>query len=182
MTPTTSTSPFCTALQMLLWCDWQVVADLCHDGLGDRPSRAALLDQTKGPGQVLYEHLLAASGELQTATLAGNRYTATDLAALVTAGGSGGKYLARLVAGLARWSLQQRRHPESADPEKVPGAKQAQAVLEMLKNGERILPFEEAAAAGGGPTSTPLYDEATEPGGGRTVSRASRVFDTREGY
>lgn len=184
MTPLSGENTYCTAAQLVMWVDWRVVADYAADPLDpddERPTRAEVLDEGTDVGAVVLAHLVAASGELETACVAGKRYTPDDLRAVLDADPpiNGATYIQRLVANLAVWSLMQRRHPETADPEKSPGAKGALAVLEMLRKGERILPFEEAAEAGGGPTTAPLSNPLTEPAGGVTTTRAGRLFDTR---
>lgn len=174
LTPNTTSTPYITASDLFRFVDWRVIADLVSDDdTAPRPTRAALADAGTDEGAVVVEHLLAASGELETACLAGGRYDPEDIQAM---SGAGLRYLKRLVASLTFWSLAQKREPASADPDKVAGAGATLAVLEQLRKGERILPFAETQAAGGGPTTTPNYDCATEPGGSRTVAQASRLF------
>lgn len=178
MTPNTTPTAYFGAAQLLRYADWRVVADMASDGDdGPRPTRRSLRDPDSEPGAVVAEHMLAACGELETALTAGARYDPTDLAAL---SGAGASYRDRLLASLTVWCLAQRRDPTAADPDGVPGARAALAVLEQLRTGERVLPFEGAQKAGGGPTTSPIYDAATEPGGSQTVARAGRLFDTRE--
>jgi hypothetical protein len=177
MTPDTTATSYFTAASLLKFVDWRVVADLAADADGPRPTRRALADADSDAGAVVAEHMLAACGEFESAVRAGNRYGVADLAALA---GAGGRYRDRLLASLTHWSMAQRREPAAADPEQVPGAAAALAVLGQLRQGERVLSFAEAAAAGGGPTPTPTYDAAAEPGGGRAVTRAGRLFSTRE--
>jgi hypothetical protein len=181
MTPATAAAPYLTPQQLLQHVDWRVVADLAADvdADGPRPSKRSLTDPAAKPGAVVAAHTLAASGELETALVAGQRYAVADVQALL-ATTAGGMYLVRLLASLTHWSLAQRRDPASADAEDVPGAKAALGVLEALRKGERILPFQEAAQAGGGPTPMRNYRLPQEAGGSRTVEQAGRLFDVRQ--
>ncbi len=174
-TPLSTATPYCSALKLFTYHDAQQCADMLRDGDGPRPSRLCILDPTSDPGAVLLEILLGASGELESACLIGDRYSPTDLGALT---GSGLQRLTKLVADLAFWTLAQRRQPSSADPEKVPGAKQALAELDRLRNGERIFGLQESANAGLPDVSEP---EPTRNLGSPVVSQSSRFFGTSSG-
>ncbi len=174
-TPLSTATPYCSALKLFTYHDAQQCADMLRDGDGPRPSRLCILDPTSDPGAVLLEILLGASGELESACLIGDRYSPTDLGALT---GSGLQRLTKLVADLAFWTLAQRRQPSSADPEKVPGAKQALAELDRLRNGERIFGLQESADAGLPDVSEP---EPTRNIGSPVVSQSSRFFGTSSG-
>lgn len=145
MTPRTTATPYCSAAVMLVYHDWQQVADLVRDGMGPRPTRAAILDSTTTEGGILASTLLSASGELESACVVGKRYAPADLSGLT---GAALALLQSTVAHLAFWRLSQRRQPVSADPSKVPGALQALSLMQMLRDGERIFPTDEAADAG----------------------------------
>jgi len=144
-TPTGVSTPYATAANLFVWHDSAQVADMLRDGEGPRPTRLAMLDTDSDPGSLLHTILLGASGELESACLVGKRYSPADLAALTY---SGLNRLRKIVSDLAFWSLCQRRQPGAADPDKVPGAKQALAELDRLRDGERIFGFTESAQAG----------------------------------
>ena len=171
-TPISTATPYCPAADFLSYHDWQQAADLLRDGDAPRPTRAALLDAASGPGAMLAQVLLAASGELESACLVGKRYTPTDLGALT---GSGLQYLKKLTADLAFWRLAQRRQPGSSNPDQVPGAKQALEELKRLRDGEAVFGLVEAAEAG--------LPSVVQPDPGRgpdVVRRASRLFGPRD--
>ena len=121
-TPLSAATPYCAAADFLEYHDAAQIADWLRDGPGPRPSRSALLDGTHPVGARLVKLLLASSGEVESACLVGKRYTPEDLQSLT---GAGAEYLRKLTADLAFWRLAQRRTPMSADPEQVPGARQA---------------------------------------------------------
>lgn len=164
-TPATTASPYCTAFQAMQYHDYEQIADLLRDGDDARPSRGGAMASA-----IFAQMLLAASGELESACLRGQRYTPEDLNALT---GAGAAFLQKTVADLAFWRLMQRRQPASADPERVPGAKQAMESLEALKSGERIFPFLETQLASEQPSTV-----LPNPGGvGRiTGSAFGRIF------
>lgn len=175
-TPSGATSPYCTVALFFDYHDAAQVGDMIRDGDGPRPTRARMLDGTSDEYARINRLLLAASGELEGACFVGKRYTTEDLAALT---GSGAARLQKLVADLAFWTLAQRRQPGSADPDQVPGAKQALEELDRLRNGERIFPTSEAANAGLPSVSEPDVSQQIDP----LVSNASRLFGThRTGY
>lgn len=175
-TPSGVSTPYATAADLFVYHDWQQVADLLRDGDGPRPTRVAMADTTGVPGSLLSALLLAASGELESACLIGNRYSTADLQALT---GSGLARLKKLVADLAFWTLAQRRQPGASDPDKVPGAKQALAELDRLRDGQRIFGLAESAEAGLPDTREPVAGENPSS----TLSRASPLFgDHGTGY
>jgi hypothetical protein len=177
-TPLTTATPYCSAAELFNRHDWRMVADLINDGDGPRPTYAATLNSA-----VLAAILMDASGELESACVAGERYTPTDLQAMLDddrAGPgllvAGAGLITALVAHLAFWRLCQRRMPLSGDPTKVPGAKQALDALEALRKGERIFPFQESADAGLPGTVDPS-DPATNPVAVNRIGiQASRFF------
>lgn len=144
MTPRSTPVPYCPQALLLVYHDWQQVADLVRDGDAPRPTQAEV-STNSGAGTIVYRALLAASGELESACIAGKRYAPADLSGLT---GAGLELLQATVAHLAFWRLAQRRQPISADPSRVPGALQALQLLQMLRDGERIFPTDEAADAG----------------------------------
>lgn len=175
MTPRSTATPYCSAGQLLSYHDWQQVADMVRDGGGTRPARADLLDASTSAGQIVANHLLTASGELEAACGVGKRYSPTDLSGLT---GAGLAFLQNLVAHLAFWRLQQRRQPVSADPKIVPGAMQSLEMLAMLRDGERVFPTEEAEDAGL-PEGIDTTVNNTTNRQNSLIGRASRLFAER---
>ncbi|AWM38710.1 hypothetical protein GobsT_30990 [Gemmata obscuriglobus] len=177
-TPNGAAAPYCSVALFLEYHDWQQIADLIRDGEGPRPTRARILDGTTPSDEYtrINRVLLAASGELEGACFVGKRYSTDDLAALT---GSGAERLRKIVADLAFWTLSQRRQPGSADPDTVPGAKQALAELDRLRDGDRIFPLQESANAGLPSTSDPDPSQQANP----LITNAERFFGThRQGY
>lgn len=148
---------------------------MARDGDGPRPTRAAVLDSTSGPGAIVAAALMSASGELEAACVVGKRYAPADLSGLT---GAGLALLQSLVAHLAFWRLSQRRQPMSADPSKVPGAMQSLEMMAMLRDGERIFPTDEAADAGVMDSVDTTRNNTTNLGR-RVVNEASRLFGVR---
>lgn len=156
MTPTVTTTPYCTAQQLLVFYDAGVVADtLRATAESPRPTRLSLLDSTRDPGQTLNQLLLAATGQINAAVLMKEQYQIADLQALLVAGGDGAIQLQRITAGLTMWRLQQRLKPGTADPNQVPGVTEALDDLKALKSGDAIFGFLEAANAGIAEVSSP---------------------------
>lgn len=174
-TPIVTTVPYCSAASLFNYHDRDQIADFLRDGDDPRPSRAAMLDPASPSGASLFRLLLAACGELESAALAGGRYSPADLQALTD---SGEAYLEKLVADLAFWRLAQRRQPGSADPGKVPGAKQALEELGRLRTGERIFGLLETQKAGIPKTSAP---DPTGRCGPNVIRRSNRMFGTHRG-
>ena len=167
-TPASSATPYCSATRLLVFHDRQQVADMLRDGDDCRPTCRAILDTATVAGANLARIMLAASGEVDSACLAGERYTPADLLALTYAGEA---YREKLTADLAFWRLAQRRQPGSAEPARVPGAQQALAELDRLRDGSRIFAFLETADAG--------LPSVIEPGpapGRNTVRKSTRLF------
>lgn len=170
-TPLSTSTPYCDAASLVVYHDWQQVADMVRDGDGPRPTRASLLDAASAPGSLLQSLLLAASGEIESACLVGDRYEPLDLQAMT---GAGLEYLKRLTADLAFWRLSQRRQPNTGDPKSVPGAEQALEELRRLRDGEAVFGLRESAEAGLPEVVTP--DVLKGP---QTVVIANRLFGVR---
>jgi hypothetical protein len=170
-TPLGTATPYCSAAVLFQFHDAQQVAQLLRDGDGPQPTRARILDPESTEGLILATLLLAASGELESACLIGNRYSPTDLAALT---GSGLGRLQKIVADLTFWALMQRRQPGSADPKTCPGALQGLTELDRLRNGERIFGFQDSAAAGLPTVTDPDTTKQANP----LVSNANPFFGT----
>lgn len=141
MTPLTGSTSYATPTQFLDRYDVRTVGDLLSD-----------TDVSLSSGEVLTSTRLQAlldqaSGEIETAAVAGLRYRPDDLDALITNGGNGAQYLVGLVCDLAMYKLMNRRpSPVATAP---PGPAQAALdALQMLRDGERIFGFVEAGVAG----------------------------------
>jgi hypothetical protein len=169
MLPESTAVPYLDARTLLRVVDWRIVADLAYSQDGPRPTRMSLIDQTRDTGQFVFEHLMAACGQLESCLVAGGRYCVADLQRLNNTL-AGGIYLRRICGALTVWSMAWSREPGSADPDHVPGAKAALAVLEQLRKGETILPFVETARAGAG-------QQAVDMGDGREVAENRRYFE-----
>src|SRR5579859_2315948 len=85
--------------------------------------------------------LADASGMVEAALLAVDRYSATDLQNLITAGGNSANFLKRLVCDLAIGQLIERR--PYLDRDIPPAYLRALEWLEDLRNGKRIFAFQE---------------------------------------
>lgn len=136
-TPLTSSTGYCTVDEFLVYCDRRTVARLLSD------ENAAVDDGDLADDPKLASILLAASGMLEAACIAGMRYIPTDLSGLT---GSGKQFLKWIVSQLAHGVLVLRR-PEKKQPLPV-GYEQALDYLERLRLGERIFPITETAEAG----------------------------------
>ncbi len=87
-----------------------------------------------------------ASGMVEAALLAVDRYSALDLQNLITAGGNSANFLKRLVCDLVAGMLIERR--PYLDRDIPPAYLRALEWLEELRNGKRIFAFQEVADAG----------------------------------
>lgn len=177
-TPLSASTPYCTAARLVQLYDAELVQDLLRTGDNPRPSYLCVLDSTSTEGAKLLRHLLAASGELESACLTGNRYTPSDLQALT---GAGLAKAEKIVAALCLLSLAEGRQPNSAGKDNVPGAARALHDLEMLRSGERIFSLTESGNAGLPGTTTPEQSQVLNGNG--AVYRAPRLFGTHgRGY
>ncbi len=87
-----------------------------------------------------------ASGQVEAALLAVDRYSVTDLQNLITAGGNSANFLKRIVCDLVVGMLIERR--PFLDRDLPPAYLRALEWLEELRNGKRIFAFQEVADAG----------------------------------
>lgn len=133
----TSATGYCTAAQFLETFDQRTIARLVSN-TGVEVSVGSLATNA-----VLARALLAVSGRVEAACLAGQRYTPADLAALT---GASAAYLAELVATLAMGRLILFR--PGLDIELPPSYQEALADLESLRHGELIFAFTEVENAG----------------------------------
>jgi hypothetical protein len=173
-TPVTSATPYCTAEQLLDYADARELGDWAANYL-QRASEGELLNPASDAGRRVAQCLLAASGSLESACLAGGRYTPGDLNALT---GAAKEYLVALVARLTVWELAKRRYPVTADPEKVPAAKESLDALEALRTGQHVFGLADQIDAGAGTEAVALVNK-NDPN--RLVNRNRRLFGFRGG-
>lgn len=164
-TPNSSATSYCSAALAAAYVDVRRIGQLCDD-TGTALTATQLLTDTTWA-----ELLKAASGEVESACVAGERYSPTDLAALT---GVSAALLRRMVALRASWLATLRRLPE-ADMTGV--QKWADEQLEALRNGSRVFAFEEAEDAGH--QSLVQREAGDEQDLNRTVTRAGRFFGDR---
>lgn len=169
-TPVSSSVPYCTVARLFVYHDWQQVADMMRDGDNPRPTKLGLMDSTSLEGGILYEILKAASGEIDAACLVGGRYAVADLQALT---GTGESYREKLTAHLSFWQSCQRRQPNAADPNRIPGAVTALLELERLRTGVSIFALQETIDAGNPEVIQP---QPKPPDQTRVTGRAVRLF------
>lgn len=137
-TPNTSAVSYLPVGELLKRVDWRTIADFVSDA-GTRGAQSTLATDPN-----VAALLLDASGMVESACLAGNRYLPVDLAALT---GAGQAYLFRLIADVFV-GLMIRRRPDKALP--VPVCyEDAMQQIEKLRGGDRIFSFQESMDAGG---------------------------------
>lgn len=168
LTIVSSVTPFCSLSQMTDRYDGRTLGDLLSDdgtnhtftGVPPVYTPSILLDPSQNPGARLYKFLKLASGEVEKACLVANRYQPSDLANLAApvAGQTypdgtpmytnSGEKLADIVAGFAMFRIWDRRPARLQHVELPLSAKIALEDLDQLRDGNNILGFAEAAAAG----------------------------------
>lgn len=141
-TPVSSLTGYCTPAEFLIFRDFRTVVDLCSDENG-RPLKSDFVDDSTVCGQIAIACLLAASGKLESAVLAGGRYTPDDLAALT---GSQAQFIKGLVADLSIWEFYKRR-PDITTPI-PPEYEEAKAVINAIADGTAIFGLQENIDAG----------------------------------
>ncbi len=123
---------------MLQRFDAREIGDLCSDD----DVQVSRIDLLTNPN--LQAMLDDASGEIEVSLMAGNRYTAADLAALT---GNSAKFLVRICCDIAFYNLLCRR-PLGKTEERKTYAEIAREHLKMLKSGDEIFDIEAIKAAG----------------------------------
>jgi len=136
-TPNTSATSYLPAAEFLKRTDTRKVGQLCSDTNTAIPIGSLPTDAN------LEAALLDASGELETACLVGKKYDPVDIAALT---GSGLSMVYRVLTVLAWNNLIDRRL--DLNIEQHPKTPWAEAVLEALRQGDRILSLSEVQDAG----------------------------------
>lgn len=140
-TPNSSSVPYCTGSQYLLFYDARLSGQLVRDD-GTSVDPGSLVSDS-----VLNQMLKSASGELEAACAVGDRYQPTDLSVMATSGGNGAAYLARMVADLAFGLLHDRRGI-AIDTAHLGQVEAARKALADLRDGMAIFPFAESERAG----------------------------------
>jgi phage gp36-like protein len=156
--------PYAASSDILARYDARRVGELVRDDA----TRASPSELATDP--VLTALLADASAIVDSAALAGGRYSADDLSALA-ADPVGGPLLVRLVCDLAFGLLVSRRGAPASDVDALaPRYKAANDVLEALRNGGRVLDVAGAIAAGQ-PVNTQVDSDVT-----LVTQFASRLF------
>lgn len=183
MTVKSSHDAFAAATDLTQRVDWRHLADLLEDDDSRVASKAAV------EAHALVERALrVASGQLETAVYRGGRYSRADIKAMSTAFadddgplglGVCNDMIVQLVCTLALWVLVQRRRTD-VNPRSVAGVPEAMLMLEALRLGEAIFPFQPVFDAGV-QDYIPLDPSVTRSTYQSTPisSVASRMFGTR---
>lgn len=147
-TSNSASAPYVTAQQFLLCYAPTIVADLLRpltNPTGPPPSYMAMVDPTNPAGQKLLYHMGMGAGEIESKCAIAKRYSPLDLQALT---GVSQILLQKLNAARGMWSLCSNLKPLTARPDEVPMAAESAAMLEELKNGDKIFTFFETEDAG----------------------------------
>lgn len=168
MTQTVSSGEdaYLTAAEFLARVDERVVGQWLSD-TGTALTEAQMLASAK-----LAQALKGASGELESACLIGERYSADDLAALADSDTNSAALLKDVVAGLSLARVWQRRPRTNNDPYPTQ-AQWSQQLSEQLRNGVRIFGLAESAEAGRMDVSTITPEEVAAR---RLISTSARRF------
>lgn len=145
MTPVSSPYPYCTAAQFLTFYAPTIASDMLKaTPESPRPSYLAMIDPANPAGVRLYYFLKRGAGEIESACAKGRRYEPADLLAL---DGVSAVLLQGLNAARAMWALYQKLKPGSARPQDCPAAAESEAMLNELRDGNRIFTFAETQDA-----------------------------------
>ena len=142
-TLTSNTTAYLTATQFVQRVDTNVVGEWLSD------TTAALTSAQVLASTILTAFLKGSSGELESACLAGERYSAEDLTDLASASPTTNstELLYDIVAGLTLGRCWGRR-PRTSDQGFPTLTQWAQQQIELLRQGVRIFGFAEHAEAG----------------------------------
>ena len=140
-TPFTSATPYASPQDFLNRYDVRTVGQL----LNDSDTSPALTQAQVLASAKLNALLMEASGDLEAAVIRGQRYTPTDLATIVSNAGVAKEWVVGLICAITAGKLCDRRFDRQEPP---PPAKRADEILELLGQGQRIIPTQESAAAG----------------------------------
>lgn len=131
--------PYATGADLIERYDVDLVGDLATD------DRETLDRSTVATHPHVLTALEDASGELDSALLAGGRYTAEQLSSLT---GSSESYLKSIVCGLTMVALHERR-PEAVDAATIERlTKRATEAIRALRRGENVFGLPEHIEAG----------------------------------
>lgn len=172
---------FATVADLFVYHDSEMVADMLRDGQVARPTLAVMLTVGSPSNVMLVRFLKLGTGLIESACLIARYYSPADLARLVEIdpatskpyGGGSAEFLIKLNADLTYYALAQRRQPNAGDPKNIPGAVEALATLDKLRDGERIFSFTETQEAGLVSVVTPEPSSLVTP---NVVGRARRVY------
>lgn len=127
-----------TVSDLLARYDLRRIGDLVLDT--DQRATAEELTGNGTAGVVLQTALSDASGMINSAILAGERYTLADLSTMTT---DSKAYLTRLCCDIAYGLLISRRGYGGADLDAMTSrAKESEAALEQFRNGDRVFEIE----------------------------------------
>lgn len=166
-TVTSGSVSYASVADLLIRYDERRIRDLVGDD-GRREPTSSLATST-----VLLELLAESSGEVESACLVAEKYTAADLVALT---GNGESLLKRLVCDIAFQFLIDRRGKDGEN-EKPWRYERALEKLQQLRDGARIFGFQETQNAGhpveGYRTEAQIQDQAL------STYQAQRFFGRR---
>lgn len=175
-TTNSSAAPYLTAFRFFDYYAPQLAADMLRATPdAPRPSYLAMVDPANPAGQRLLVFLGRGAGEIEAACSIAQRYSPADLNNLT---GVSQDLLQGLNAARAMWGIYQRLKPGSARPEDCPGAKESEALLDALRDGQRVFSFFETQAAGLPVVSAPNPSMLLTP---NIVGRATRLFPSYPG-
>jgi hypothetical protein len=165
LTPNSSSTSYLSAVTFLQLRDVLTTGDLTRDDGVQNTASELVTDP------ILALVLQVASGQVEAACVAGQRYMPADLQALVAAGGNGAAYLWSIIADIAAFELAKRRWRFSGDVAK--SYERATKLLDSLRSGENVLPFLEAEKAGDADTT---YFDPSDVNRLGLVSSQTRIF------
>lgn len=145
---TSSGSAYAVSTDLTDLRSWVAIADLLEDPATSTatPTRTATRAAVEGHPLVT-RALKWASGEIESAVTAGNRYVPDDLVGLAASSTVGKEIIIGLVCDLAFWWLTKRRKT-GAKIEEIAGVFDAFEKLDRLKRGDAIFPFTDTQKAG----------------------------------
>jgi hypothetical protein len=164
-TPNSALTSYASVSDLLLRKDARIVGELANDD-GSVSNPAALATHP-----AVAAALNAASGEIESACLIGERYTPADLAALT---GVSAEYLKSLVCDIAMHRLAERRGLRFEDTHVA--FDRARETLDRLRSGDRIFSFAEAEQAG---VASDQFVQGFQLDRLNLASNNSRYFGTR---
>lgn len=171
MTPNSGVSPYITVSQFLSIKDSRDVGMLASD------NNVPLTPTQLQTDPNTLAALAFASGELEAAVLASNRYSVADLQALQ---GNSQNYMLGLLADIAMFRMYGRRNGPQPSDMVIARYNQAMEVLMNLRQGVAIFAFAEVEAAGNPSNVQMTYWDALNKG--MLTARWVRPFGIRNTY